>query len=432
MKNINTQSLYKIFCQHPAISINSRSITSGSIFFALKGNNFDGNQFAHQAIDNGASFAVVDDPLLKEQKQMLFTPNTLTALQDLARYHRRKLQIPIIGITGTNGKTTTKELIGKVLSQKFNTLITKGNLNNHIGVPLTLLNICPDTQIAVIEMGANHQHEIANLCKIANPTHGLITNIGKAHLEGFGNFQGVINAKSELYTYLRENNGVVFINQDDNLLESLAYEIEKIGYSQKDNALVKGQIITEAPFLSVEIFIKETKFQIKSQLIGAYNINNILAAITVGSYFNVEPELIKSAVETYKPDNNRSQFIRTKNNQVIMDAYNANPSSMEVAISNFSKFPGSNKVMILGDMLELGREANNEHLKIINLAISSGVEKIIFVGMIFKDLVKAMPIESYLEVDELQEHLKTNPLTDKTILIKGSRGIKLEKLLEIL
>lgn len=432
MKKFTTEQLYEIFLRHPAITTDSRKVEKGSIFFGLKGDNFDGNQFAPQAISDGASNAVVDDPKYAGGKQFLLVDNVLSALQSLARYHRSRLTIPVISITGSNGKTTTKELTGAVLSRKFNTLTTQGNLNNHIGVPLSVLAIKPETEIAVIEMGANHQGEIAQLCQIAYPSFGIITNIGKAHLEGFGGFQGVIKAKSELYDYVRKSGGTIFINGDDALLIDLAKEIPQLKYGKSEHDLVRGKITRETPFLSLEIQFKNTLIQVDSLLVGAYNFSNILAAACIGHYFGVEPADIKAAIETYKPENNRSQFIQTPSNKVVMDAYNANPSSMEAAISNFAKLSDTGKVLILGDMLELGEESIPEHQKILDLAQYSGATQIMLVGKNFSESIKKSTFQNFLSVEEIIEFVRENPLNGKTILIKGSRGIRLEKLLAVL
>ncbi len=429
MNEITIEKLYEIYLRYPVITTDSRKIEPGCMFFALKGDNFDGNQFASQAISDGASYAVIDDRKFSSGERFLLVDNVLSALQMLARNHRNHLTIPVIGITGSNGKTTTKELTGAVLSQKFNTLSTQGNLNNHIGVPLSLLSIKPETEIGIIEMGANHQGEIAQLCKISQPTYGIITNIGKAHLEGFGGFEGVIKAKSELYGYIKENGGTIFINGSDRLLNDLASDIRKIKYGDGADSIVRGKITGESPFLSLEIQFDNTLIQVDSQLVGAYNFANMLAAVCIGHYFGVEPADIKAALEAYKPENNRSQFIRTSSNHVVMDAYNANPSSMEAAISNFSKLPDTNKMLILGDMLELGDESILEHRKILELAQSSGPKEIFLVGKNFSEISRNSSSLNFLSVDDLIGFIQKNPLRGKTILIKGSRGIKLEKLL---
>jgi len=432
MNEITIEKLYETYLRNPVITTDSRKIAPGCMFFALKGDNFDGNQFASRAISDGASYAVVDDRKCAGGERFLLVDDVLSTLQALASYHRNHLTIPVIGITGSNGKTTTKELTGAVLSQKFNTLTTQGNLNNHIGVPLSVLGIKPETEIAIIEMGANHQGEIARLCKIAQPTYGIITNIGKAHLEGFGGFEGVIRAKSELYGYIRENSGTIFINGSDSLLNDLAGDIPKFKYGNEDDSIVRGKITGESPFLGLEIQLENILIQVNSQLVGAYNFSNMLAAACIGHHFGVEPADIRAAIENYKPENNRSQFIRTSSNRVVMDAYNANPSSMEAAISNFSKLPDTNKALILGDMLELGDESIREHKKILELAQSSGSKEIFLVGNNFSEISRNSSSLNFLSVDDLIGFIKNNPLRGKTILIKGSRGIRLEKLLTVL
>lgn len=426
------QKLYEIFLAHPHISTDSRKIIPGSLFFSLKGEHFNGNLYAKNALESGAVFAIVDQIEQTADSRFLLVDDALTALQQLARYHRNQLSIPILGITGSNGKTTTKELTGNVLSRKFNTIWTKGNLNNHIGVPLTVLSINHETEMAVIEMGANHRGEIASLCQIANPDFGIITNIGKAHLEGFGGYEGVIMAKSELYEHIRKIGGKLFLNADDPLLFDLSQGIEIITYGHSDSAALKGQITDEFPFLSVQPYFQGKPVQISSQLIGSYNFHNIMAAACIGNYFGVHPEKIKLAIEEYVPENNRSQFIRTDRNNIVMDAYNANPSSMESAIVHFSKFPGEGKVLILGDMFELGEESLPEHRRILELAKNCGAEQIILIGKFFPQVSGIENMLSFATSEQACLKLSENPLVQKTILLKGSRGVRLEKLLTVL
>jgi UDP-N-acetylmuramoyl-tripeptide--D-alanyl-D-alanine ligase len=426
------KELYAVFLKHPEISIDSRTTAPGSLFFALKGDTFDGNIFAEKALANGAAYAVIDNRDYRRNDRYIVVDNVLAALQQLARHHRDQFTMPVIGITGSNGKTTTKELVGAVLSRKLRTIWTKGNLNNHIGVPLTLLTINRYTEIAVIEMGANHQGEIARLCEVANPDYGLITNIGKAHLEGFGGFEGVIKAKTELYDHLRKNDGKIFINIDDGLLLKHAERIRTITYGTDPKANVHGEIADAHPFLSVKVNIGHDQVEIRSRLIGSYNLSNILVASCIGHYFNVEPNLISAAIENYKPENNRSQLIRTEHNNIIMDAYNANPTSMELAIRNFVNFPEAHKVLILGDMLELGAESEAEHRRILDMAQSVNAELIILVGKMFQNLHKDDSVVSFQTSAAALKALGKKPLIGKTILIKGSRGIQLEKLLKVL
>jgi UDP-N-acetylmuramoyl-tripeptide--D-alanyl-D-alanine ligase len=426
------EELYAVFLKHPEISIDSRTAAPGSLFFALKGDTFDGNVFAEKALANGAAYAVIDNRDCSKNDRYIVVDDVLAALQQLARHHRDQFVIPVLGITGSNGKTTTKELAGAVLSRKFRTIWTKGNLNNHIGVPLTLLTINRQTEIAVIEMGANHQGEIARLCEVANPDYGLITNIGKAHLEGFGGIQGVIKAKTELYDHLRKNGGKVFINIDDGLLLKHAEGIESVTYGTDPKANVSGEIVDVHPFLSVKLNIGKEETAIQSGLIGNYNLANILAASCIGHHFNVEPKFIRKAIENYRPENNRSQFIRTQYNNIVMDAYNANPTSMELAIRHFANYSDDHKVLILGDMLELGAESEAEHRRILVMAQSVNAEMIILVGKIFQNLNKGDSVVVFQTSDEALKAFSQKPLKGKTILIKGSRGIQLEKLLKVL
>jgi UDP-N-acetylmuramoyl-tripeptide--D-alanyl-D-alanine ligase len=338
MKIMSIEEIYSLFLKHPAICTDSRKAEKYGIFFSLKGDNFNGNAFAEIALENGCKYAFIDEAVYYKDNRYIIVENALNTLQELAKHHRSKLKIPVIGITGTNGKTTTKELIKAVLEKKFNTLATEGNLNNHIGVPQTILKITGKTEIAIIEMGANHIGEIAELCKISKPDHGIITNIGKAHLEGFGSFEGIVKAKKELYDHIEQNNGLLFVNKDNQLLSEMASRIKKITYGKSASADHTGSIKNTEPF--IEIVWKNTAtnktFLIKSKLVGAYNFENIMAAVAIGSYFEVDVSLIKEAIEAYTPSNNRSQIIKSSNNTIIMDAYNANPSSMEAAINNFA------------------------------------------------------------------------------------------------
>ncbi len=426
-------NLYEIFTAHRTITTDSRNVTPGCLFFALKGDHFNGNEFAAKAIENGAAFAIIDQQeFAAGSSRVIVVDDVLTTLQQLARFHRDRLKIPVIGITGSNGKTTTKELTGTVLAKKYKTITTRGNLNNQIGVPLSVLSVNDETEIAVIEMGANHCGEIAWLCRIANPEFGIITNIGKAHLEGFGGYEGVIRAKSELYDHIRNAGGKLFVNLDDPLLIRLSQGVERITYGKSTDAVVKGDISAEFPMLTVDVEINGEKITINSHLIGSYNFHNILVAAAIGSYFGVEMELIREAIEAYTPENNRSQFVRTHRNHIVMDAYNANPSSMEAAIAHFTKYPAPDKVLILGDMLELGEESLAEHQRILDLASGSGAKKIMLVGSQFHQANYDQGNWSFFNADEALEFLSKNTLSGKTILVKGSRGIRLEKLLPFL
>ncbi len=426
--------LYDIYKQHPLISTDTRSIAKDSIFFALKGANFNGNTFAAKALELGAAYVVVDEKEFQFNDRCILVDDVLKSLQDLAHHHRTQLNIPFIGITGSNGKTTSKELLHAVLNRKFKTLATKGNLNNHIGVPLTLLSIGNDVEMAIIEMGANHQHEIEFLCKIANPNYGLICNVGKAHLEGMGGFEGVKKTKKELYDHIRSNSGLAFINADDiNLMEMSAGLEHKEYFGSHANARVSGRIVDSDPFLSIEVKLKnETNFsRINTKLVGDYNLNNILAAICIGDYFNVPLDEMIAGIESYEPSNNRSQAVKMGSNDVIMDAYNANPSSMSAAVLNFSKVHAENKMMILGDMFEMGEESMREHLAMIELVHQLKFTNVVFVG---KDFYASKKYEYhfFLTTDEAKAFLENNKPKNSTILVKGSRGMKLEILAETL
>ena len=415
------QKLYQFFLKHPIICTDSRKITKGSIFFSLKGKNFNGNKFAEKAIKDGCSFAVVDEKEFATNDKFILVDDVLGTLQNLAKHHRTLLNIPIIGITGTNGKTTSKELINAVLSSEKCCYATKGNFNNHIGVPLSILEITSSHEIAIIEMGANHIGEITFLCNISQPIFGVITNIGKAHLEGFGSFESVIKAKSELYNYIQKNNGNVFVNNEAELLIELADNIRKTTYGK--NGDYKGSIASNTPFVSVQF----GENSIISNLIGDYQFYNIMLAISVGKYFEITEKNIKKAIESYTPKNNRSEIIKTKSNTIILDAYNANPSSMTAMLHSFAKQNYENKLCILGDMLEMGNTSLQEHKAIIDLANELKLE-CIFIGTEFAQVHK----QAYNSTDKFSEFLKEKPITNKTILLKGSRGITLEKLVKLL
>lgn len=426
------QSIEKVYAKfikgHP-ICTDSRNVTEGSIFFALKGDTFDGNKFAEKALDNGADLAIVDNAKFANSSKSILVSNVLDFLQKLARHHRKQLEIPFIGLTGSNGKTTTKELINRVLSTQFKTYATKGNLNNHIGVPLSVLSVDKDIQIAIIEMGANHIGEIARLCSVAQPTHGLITNIGKAHLEGFGSFDGVKQAKSELYKFLSDQKGELFINSANKILIQLASQFTFAQmHRYGDNFHSVSNISSSGTYLSFDLEIADVIYKVNTQLVGQYNIENILAAICIGQHFGIEPEQAIAAIENYTPDNSRSQIVKTSNNEVILDAYNANPTSMEQAIQNFKNLQTNNpKVAILGDMLELGDYAATEHEHIANLALSS-IKQVVFIGDNFKQFSsQGLWFANYLQ---FSTYLTDNPILGKTILLKGSRGIKLDELIK--
>ena len=419
--------LYSLFYETKGICTDTRKILPDSLFIALKGNNFNGNLFANKAIDKGAKFAIVDQKEFANGRNILYVPSTLKFLQDLAKYHRAKFNIPVIGITGSNGKTSTKELIYSVLAKKFNTIATEGNLNNHLGVPFTLLRIKKEHEIAIIEMGANQPGDIQELCEIASPTHGIITNIGKAHLEGFGNLEGVVQTKSALYRSVRKQNGVIFFNQEDLLLKSLLDDsTENISFG-KANANITGQIIELTPY--IHMCWQRSSYRsenINTRMVGTYNFYNFLAAISIGSYFGVKEIDISDAVATYKPENKRSQVLETQKNTLIIDCYNANPTSMLVALESFRDFRNNKKLAIIGDMLELGEESDLEHQKIIDYCKEHKIE-FMTVGPIFN---KHNKDRAYKNVEGISSEL--NMVNATTILLKGSRGIELEKLITLL
>jgi len=423
--------LYKIFKENPKVTTDSRTIVPGSIFFAIKGETFNGNKFAMESLRKGAILAVVDQDFHEDDNRLFRVKNVLKTLQELATFHRQKLGLKILAITGSNGKTTTKELIQRVLLKKFKSHATEGNLNNHIGVPLTLLSLTTDHQIAVIEMGANHPGEIAVLSEIAQPDYGIITNVGKAHLEGFGSFEGVVKAKTELYSYLRKSNGKVFINSDNDRLLKAAQGISSYSYGSM-NADCVGKIIGIHPYIALECDINGQTIPIQTKLIGKYNFENVMAAVGIGSYFKISPVDIKEAIESYEPSNNRSQIIQTPNNTVILDAYNANPSSMVAAVENFAESNFTNKVLILGDMAELGIDSEKEHLGLIESLQYANIQETILVGPIFHKVSKNKFFTSFDSIDHLAEHIKTHPLKNCTILLKASRKMQLEKIVNLL
>ncbi len=425
MKTI--EKIYQLYSQKYIVTTDSRKVEPGCVFVALKGEHFDGNDFAYQvANDNVAACVIADRKDLPHHERLFIVDDSLTALQELAKLHREKCNTPIIGITGTNGKTTTKELVASVLSQKYNIIYTQGNFNNHLGVPLTLLQIRPETEIAVVEMGANHPKEIELLCSLAQPNFGIITNIGKAHIEGFGSFEGVVRTKNELYDYIRNNNGKVFLNNDNQLLKDLAKDLNFVCYGKDNNADYHATIISSNPYLSINWNGKE----INTRLVGEYNFENVMAAITAGCQFNIEQELIIKALENYSPTNNRSQFIKTYKNEVVMDAYNANPVSMYNSIKNFRNICDDNHLLILGDMKELGCESLNEHQEILNLIKQLEFRNVILVGSEFNKINNEF--QSFLNVDELISHINQNEISGMKILVKGSHSIHLEKLINIL
>ncbi len=431
---MNIQELYTRFVENPVISTDSRIRSEGAIFFALRGDRFNGNEFAEAALEKGCRYAVIDDKIQAKDERYIIVDNSLECLQELAALHRNYFTIPVVGITGTNGKTTTKELVSRVLKRKYKVLSTKENLNNEIGVPLTLLSLSSETEIAVVEMGANHIGEINRLCQIARPTHGLITNVGVAHLEGFGSPENVRKAKAELYDSLEEMEGVVFYDEKNEVLNNMLLErrFEKVPYC--DNRLFRGDLPeNDNPhLLSMILHYMGDELQIHTRLAGRYNAENVMAAVRVGDYFNVGIHQIIEAIESYVPENNRSQIVHTKYNTVLLDAYNANPTSMVLAIDDFMRCSGMNGLLILGDMLELGDTAVEEHEKLVAKLDGSGINDIILVGSVFSQIGSGRVYQTFQTVDDLIDWLKRNPLRSREIFIKGSRKIGLERLIDSL
>jgi UDP-N-acetylmuramoyl-tripeptide--D-alanyl-D-alanine ligase len=429
--------IYDLFVEVGRVSTDTRQIDGPCLFFALKGGNFDGNRYAKNALEKGATYAIVDDKSLANEPSCIYVEDALKCLQNLATHHRRQFHIPVLGITGSNGKTTTKELVSSVLESHYKTHFTKGNFNNHIGVPLTLLQIPEGVDIVVVEMGANHQGEIAALCEIAEPTHGLITNIGKAHLEGFGGIEGVKKGKSELYKHLGEHGGVAFINKEEKFLEDLAKVVDKkLFYKESETPTAlepdyEVKRLQESPFLKVGFLAEDGRLlEASSNLIGAYNFNNILTAVAVGKYFKVPAERIQSAIEGYVPSNNRSQLIDFNGHKVILDAYNANPTSMKAALTNFSNNSSHPNIAIIGDMLELGEESYAEHLAIAEFAKAQAFTHLVTVGKEFETVSKKLDISHFQDVQSLKNWFSEQDFEQSNLLLKASRGIGLERLLK--
>jgi len=425
--------LHALFLEQRSMSTDSRNIAENCIYFSLKGDNFNGNEFANEALEKGASYVVVDEKINKNfpNHHYIEVNDVLTVLQELATYHRDYLGIPIIALTGSNGKTTTKELINCVLKTKYNIIATIGNLNNHIGVPLTLLSMTDETEIGIVEMGANHKKEIQFLCEIAKPNFGYITNFGKAHLEGFGGIEGVIIGKSEMYDYLIKNNGFVFFNEDDDIQNQKIKNYKySLSFTSKDSQGVQLTLKESKPYVSVNY----KDVNIKSNLIGSYNFTNICAAVCIGIHFNVDAASIKNAIENYTPNNNRSQIIKSKGLHIILDAYNANPTSMNAALDNFNQLENDYKVIILGDMFELGSKASKEHQKIVDKTLNLNVDEIFLVGENFYQTnSESNRITKFKKFQELEDVIKQTAIkSDSCILIKGSRGMALERLLKSL
>lgn len=461
---MNIEELYEIYLRTRDVTTDSRRVKEGSIFFALRGDKFDGNTFVPQALSQGASVCVVDNADYNIDSRCMLVSNVLETLQELARYHRSHLDIPVIGITGTNGKTTTKELVNAVLSKRYRTWATQGNFNNHIGVPLTLLSIPSDAEMAIVEMGANHPGEIDFLCKIANPEFGLITNVGKAHLEGFGSFKGVIRTKTELYKHLAAMEGVIFVNSDNDILMERAEKMAQlpsspsvlpgvvpsipgavpseygenfvprgvnlpmasvVTYGSSEQAECKGSFVSSDPYMKFYFEDDDNVYTVQSQLIGGYNFDNAMAAVCVGRYFNVELFDIKTAIEEYVPSNNRSQYKKSKNNDMILDCYNANPSSMRLAVENFAKMKAERKVVILGEMKELGAGSRSEHRELYDLVRSCGFEAIVLVGEEFRFTDGDNGTKWFATSDDVVMYLREHPIEGCTILIKGSNSNKM-------
>lgn len=428
------QQLYEVFKQYPRITIDSRRCPPNSIFFALKGENVDGNDYAEKALNNGAEYAVVDRADVAKNDRYIVVDDVLTAMQRLAAHHRSQMKAKIIAITGTNGKTTTKELVATVLAKKYNVLYTDKNHNNHIGVPLTLLRLTEDDEFGVIEIGANHKGEIAELCKMVQPDYGLITNFGRAHLEGFGSLEGVIEAKSELLDYIRERKGRIFVNIGNSHLVERTKGMVTVSYAiNSDRADVSGYITDQNPcttlsWTSPRFFVVTQKVQ--TNLVGTYNTENLLAAVVVGLFFEVSPESINDAIKGYIPDNHRSQYLKTDNNDIIIDAYNANPSSMEAAIHNFDTLKYPHKTVILGDMLEMGETSDQDHQEIVSLVNNMKFDQLFLIGKNFSKFHSGY--KSFDNIEDFISYIKENPLKNTAILLKGSNGIGLERAIEYL
>jgi UDP-N-acetylmuramoyl-tripeptide--D-alanyl-D-alanine ligase len=424
---MNTKQLHELFLSHPTICTDTRKNIVNSLFFALKGDNFDGNLYAASALDKGAAYAIIDDKKHKKGDRYILVRDVLLSLQQLALFHRNQFEVPVLGITGTNGKTTTKELINAVLKEKYQTTCTSGNFNNHIGVPLTLLQIDKNTEIAIVEMGANHLGEIDQLCQIASPNLGLITNIGKAHLEGFGSLDGVIKTKSELYHFIAQQKGELFVNNGNPILEKLSKNIQQTTYGSRASANCRGMIKNNSPFLSVIWHSPSGDKKADTKLYGSYNFENVMAAICLGQYFEVAEDKILLAIENYIPKNQRSEIIKTKRNTIFMDAYNANPSSMELSVREFDQNNRKNKMLILGDMLELGGFAFTEHQNIVQLIEKLKIKNVVLIGEVFSEAGKTF--KCFHNTEAFISNFDLSTITGQNILIKGSRGIHLENLL---
>lgn len=436
---MSIEELYQYYQNFPRITTDSREVPGSAIFFALRGERFDGNDYVPEALERGAAWAVSDDRKYAGKEQVILVENVLDTLQQLALYHRRQLKMPVLALTGSNGKTTTKELMAAILSRKYEVFSTSGNLNNHIGVPVSLLSIAKDHELAIIEMGANHRGEINHLCHLAEPDYGLITNIGKAHLEGFGSLDGVFAAKTELYQYLKQRKGTVFVNYHDPLLREKAIKegLKVIWYGEIPPGTCSGDIKRADPFLVLDITVLEgdvlSSYSVDTRMAGGYNLQNVLAAVAAGMSFNLPFHLIRRAIEQYEPHNQRSQWLTTANNRIYLDSYNANPTSMEQALHSFMEMPSAQKTLILGDMLELGEYAREEHQTILSLIGRVGADQVILVGPVFYQLAREdQDMRCFQDIAQAREWFRAHPVRGQTILLKGSRKIGLEQLLDML
>lgn len=422
---MNIEDIYQVFIKYPSIQTDTRKLQKSDLFFALKGPNFNGNLFIRQALDGGAAYVVADEDQSINDERIIYVEDVLETLQQLAKFHREQFDIPFIAITGSNGKTTTKELVHEVLSSQFKTYTTKGNLNNHIGIPLTILKVHMDAQIAVIEMGANHLKEIEGYCQYAQPTHGLITNIGKAHLEGFGGAENVKKGKGELFEYIKQRNGTAFVNTDDAAVLELSRNLKDVIYYGSGRENSTGTILKKDPFLEVSV---RNENSIQTNLVGAYNLPNVLAAVCIGQYFKIDFEKIKKAIENYSPSNSRSQLMKIKSNTIILDAYNANPGSMTAAIENFAAMKGDKKILLLGDMKELGNDSEKEHAAIVSLIDKYTWHDVILVGKNFSESNHGYI--SFENSTRAREWFQNKNFENAQILIKGSRSMQMEKVIE--